>query len=82
MSVKIGKRELVALARDFYEEESSLDKALERCNDGFITKLEKSLWDDIREKYPDRDFTKGKESKTRANIKRRLKTVLKCKSLV
>ena len=79
MSMNIGKNELVALARDCIEEPSELENALRRCNDGFVKKLEKRLWDDLREKYPERDFTGGKETKTRCNLKRKLKTSMKCK---
>ena len=79
MSMNIGKNELVALARDFFEDPSELENALRRCNEGFVKKLEKRLWDDLREKFPERDFTGGKETKTRVNLKQKLKTSMKCK---
>ena len=79
MSMNIGKNELVALARDFFEDPSELENALRRCNEGFVKKLEKRLWDDLRERYPERDFSGKKEVTTRWNLKRKLKTSMKCK---
>ena len=79
MSMLIGKNELVALARDMFEGPTELENALRRCNEGFLKKLEKKLWDDLVERFPERDFTGKKESVTRKNLTARLKTSLKCK---
>ena len=82
MSVNLEKTELVALARDIHEGPSDFDDALRRCNAGFVKKLESKLWNDLKKKYPDRDFTGQKESRTRANITDKLKRMLKCKFFV
>ena len=79
MSIFIQRNELVALARDMFEGPTELENALRRCNEGFIKKLEKKLWDDLVERFPERDFTGKKESVTRKNLAARLKTSLKCK---
>ena len=77
--MKIGKEELVALARELFEGPSELENALRRCNEGFVKKLENRLWNNLRERYPERDFTGGKETKARSNLKQKLKTSMKCK---
>ena len=79
MSMQIGKTELVALAREIHEG-SDFNGSLSRCKESFRKKLETALWAQLKEKYPDRDFTCGKpEPLTHANIVTNLKPVLKCK---
>lgn len=80
MSVKIEKRELIALARQHHEGSNDFDEVLRRCNDGFLKKMWNWLLSDLKIKYPERDFTGEKESKTRGNIMQKIKTTLKCKS--
>ena len=80
MSMKIEKSELIALARSHYEESKDFDEVLRRCHDGFLKKMWNWLLSDLKEKYPDRDFTGEKESKTRGNVMQKMKTILKCKS--
>ena len=79
MSMQIGKRELVALAREIHEGPSDFEEALRRCNDCFVKKLENRLWDDLVERYPDRDFAGQRETVVRKNLLRRLKTLMNCK---
>ena len=78
MSMKIGRTELVALARDIYEG-NDFKGTLARSKKPFVKKLEKKLWEDLKEKYPERDFTCEDESRTRANIVKKLERVMKCK---
>ena len=77
MSMQIEKRELVTLAREIHEDPIDFEKALSRCNDGFMKKIENRLWDDLVQRYPERDFAGQRESVTRRDLRRRLKTVLK-----
>ena len=79
MSLFIERNELVALATDMFEGPSELESALRRCNDGFVKKLENKLWNDLKERYPERDFTGEREVVTRKNLTKRLKTSLKSK---
>ena len=81
MSMNIGRTEIVALARDVYEG-NDFEGAIARSKKSFVKKLENKLWDDLKEKYPERDFTGGKESRTRANIMQKLERLLKCKSIL
>ena len=75
--MNIGKRELVALAREIHGEKTDFEKALQRCHDGLVKKVEKKLWDNLVEKYPERDFVGEREYVTRKDLRGRLKTVLK-----
>ena len=79
MSMQIGKRELVALAREIHEGPGDFEEALRRCNDCFVKKLENRLWGDLVEKYPDRDFAGPRESVARKGLFGRLKTLMNCK---
>lgn len=79
MSMQICKEELVALAREHHEGPQEFEKVLLRCHDEFVTQVRDLLWNDLEEKYPERDFNGGKRSLTRANLARRIKTTLKCK---
>ena len=81
MSMNFERTEIVALARDVYEG-NDFEGALARSKKSFVKKLENKLWDDLKEKYPERDFTGGKESRTRANIVKKLERLLKCKSIL
>ena len=79
MSMFYGKTELVALARDIFEG-NDFEGALRRSNKGFIKSLENKLWETLKEKYPERDFTCGNEALTRSNRLQKLAPILKCKS--
>ena len=76
MSLKIGRNELVDLAREI-EGQGDLEKTVRRCNEGFLKKLEKKFWENLVEKYPGRDFSGTHEGRTRINLRRKLKTLLK-----
>ena len=76
MSLKIGRSELVDLAREI-EGQGDLEKTVRRCNEGFLKKLEKKFWENLVEKYPGRDFSGTHEGRTRINLRRKLKTLLK-----
>ena len=78
MSMKIGRNELVDLARDIYEG-NNFEGTLARSNKSFVKKLENKLWTDLKEKYPERDYTGGDESRTRSNIVKKMERILKCK---
>ena len=79
MSVQFSRNELIALARENHEGSKDFDEALRRCHDGFLNKLFNVIWNDLAEKYPHRDFTRGDESKTRGNLIKRIRTALKRK---
>ena len=82
MSMQIGKAELVALAREHHEGPQEFDEVLRRCNKEFVTEVRDLLWNDLEEKYPERDFNGSKRSLTRANLAQRIKATLKCKFLL
>ena len=79
MSMKLRRTDLVALAREIYEG-NDFEGTLARSKRSFIKKLETKLWDDLKEKYPERDYAGTMESRTRANIVKKLERILKCKS--
>ena len=79
--MNIGRTEIVALARDVYEG-NDFKGTLARSKKPFVKKLENKLWGNLKERYPDRDFTCGDESLTRANIVKKLERILKCKSYI
>ena len=81
MSMKIGKLELVNLAREIYGDEGMKDR-LSRAKKSFREKVERKLWDVLREQYPERDFTRGNEPLTRKHIVRSMEPIFKCKSFV
>ena len=55
MSMNIGKLELVNLAREIYGDEGMKDR-LSRAKKSFREKVERKLWDVLREQYPERDL--------------------------
>ena len=75
--MKFGKAGLVALAREIYEG-NNFEEDLRKLKNPFLKKLETKLWNDAQREFPERDFTLGKETRTRANNMQKLKTVLKC----
>ena len=79
MSMNIGKSVLRSIARELHEGPTDFDEAVRRCHDGFAKKIADRLLKDLKEEYPDRDFTGGKISKARGNIAGKIKTALKCK---
>ena len=76
--MKIGRSELVALASDIYEG-NNLNGYLRDAKKSCRKKVADRLWDDLKEKYPERDFTLGDEPKARSRIIQNLEPVLKCK---
>ena len=86
MSVSIERTQLVEIARSIYdgsvEIETHLRTSLKKKPIvGFFSKVEEKLWGMIAKEHPWKDFTCGKESKTRANILKRICTVLKSEFL-
>ena len=79
--MKIERTELVALARDIYEG-NDFKGTLARSKKPFVKKLEKKLWEDLKKRYPERDFAGEDESLTRANIVKKLERIMKCKSFI
>ena len=75
MSVTFEKSELIAIAKQ--TEGEKLESSLSRINDCFIKRVEKKIWDDLTERFPERDFRGDREGVTRRNFRRRLKTALK-----
>ena len=74
LSMKIGRSELMALAREVYEKPD-----FGRSKKPMRKKVETRLWNNLIEKFPDRDFTRGDEALTRAHIVRDLEPIFKCK---
>ena len=86
MSVTISRDQLIKIARSIYcgslEIETHLTKMLQKKPiAGFFKKIEEKLWRKIVEEHPFKDFTGERESLTRANILRKICTVLKSKCL-
>ena len=83
MSVNVERKELVDIARSLYngklDIEEKLKLALTQKNQPFLKKMEKKLWDTIVRDHPWKDFTGSEESKTRSNIVKRIRTVIKGK---
>ena len=84
MSVSIERCQLVAIASTVHvgslEIEAHLRTSLKKKPIiGFFNKIEEKLWKKIAQEHPCKDFTGEKESKTRANILKRICTVLKSK---
>jgi len=84
MSVSVERSRLVDLARTVYDGglgiEDHLKKALaKKPIAGLFSKIEEKLWTMLIKEHPWKDFTFGKESKTRANILKKICRVLKSK---
>ena len=84
MSVLITRTQLVDIARSLHVGSSGIETHLKlslkkKPIAGFLSKIEAKLWEMIAKDHPWKDFTCGKESKTRANILQRICTVLKSK---
>ena len=84
MSVSIERTKLVAIARSLHVGSSEIETHLKLSLKkkpivGFLSKIEEKLWEMITKEHPWKDFTCGKESKTRANILQKICTVLKSK---
>ena len=84
MSVKIERSELVAIAQSVYNGNDEIETFLKkRLKEGSKTavfkKMEEKLWERMVEQHPLKDFTGERESKTRGNIVKRIRTVLKSK---
>ena len=76
--MKIGKSELVSLAQEAFVGKD-FNGSLTRAKKSFRKMLEAALWEHLKEKFPERDFSCGNEAKTRGNIVVNLEAVLKCK---
>ena len=84
MSVSIERTKLVTIARSLHVGSSEIETHLKLSLKkkpivGFLSKIEEKLWEMITIEHPWKDFTCGKESKTRANILQKICTVLKSK---
>lgn len=83
MSVKVERKELVAIAQRIYDGKLDIEKklklALNEKKNYFLTKLENELWRTIVRDHPWKDFTGKRESLTRANILQLMRTVIKSK---
>ena len=85
MSVSIERTKLVAIARSLHVGSSEIETHLKLSLKkkpivGFLSKIEEKLWEMITKEHPWKDFTCGKEkSLTRANILKKICTVLKSK---
>jgi len=85
MSVSVERSRLVDLARIVYDGKLEIEDHLKKCLAkkpiaGFFSKVEEKLWTMLTKEHPWKDFTCGKEkSLTRANILKKICTVLKSK---
>ena len=86
MSVTVERKQLVDMARSMYsgslEIETHLKSMLKKKPiAGFFKKIEEKLWRKIAEDHPWKNFIGEQESKTRANILKKICVVLKSKFL-
>ena len=72
--MKIGKTELMALARGLYEKPD-----FARCKESMRKKVIAEMWNGLKEKYPGRDFTCGDEACERKRLVQNLKPIFNCK---
>ena len=79
MSVNIERNELIKIAETIYQGNLEIEEYLKRARPTFFKKIEEKLWGKLVGDHPYKDFSGGKVSKTRDNIRRRLVTVVKGK---
>ena len=84
MSLSIERTQLVDIARSVYEGSLEIEAFLEKSLvkkpiAGFFRKVEDKLWEMIVRENPWKNFSGEKESKTRANILKKICRVLKSK---
>ena len=85
MSVIIERKTLVDIARRVYSGKWDIEKKIEKSladEPNFFKNVEKELWKKILGDHPWKDFTGKKESQTRSNIVKRIRTVFKSKSFI
>ena len=72
--MNIGKAELVAIARGLYAKPD-----FARCKESMRKRVITELWNDLKEKFPGRDFTCGHETRERNRLVQNLVSIFKCK---
>ena len=82
--MKIERSELVDLARSVYNGNVEIEKFLKkRLKEGtkaaLFKRIEEKLWERIVQQHPLKNFAGERESRTRANILKRICTVIKSK---
>ena len=82
--MKIARNELIDLARSVYNGNVEIEKFLKkRLKEGskaaLFKRIEEKLWGMIAQQHPLKNFAGEQESLTRANILKRICTVIKSK---